>query len=267
MKKTAAKPVRLAQQLDKAVDRIMTDRETRLSRADSRIAAILRVAADLRDLPREDFKARLKAELISGDRPQRASGKEEPAMVKSIPEGFHSITPYLVTNGAAKLIEFLKNAFGAEEIFRVPRGAKIAHAQLKIDDSMIEVADAIDKYQPNPTAIWLFVKNSDAVYARALKAGATSIHEPTDQDYGDREASVKDPFGNHWYIATHRADAEPLPDGMHNVTPYLHPKGTAKVIDFLKQAFDAEEVFRAQDSGRHDPSCEDSDRRLDHRDG
>lgn len=80
---------------------------------------------------------------------------------------------------------------------RVPRGNEIAHAQLKIEDSMIEVADAIDEYQPNPTAIWLFVKDADAVYASALKAGAASLHEPTDQDYGDREASVKDPFGNH----------------------------------------------------------------------
>jgi uncharacterized glyoxalase superfamily protein PhnB len=112
---------------------------------------------------------------------------------------------------------------------------------------MIEVADAIKKYKPNPTAIWLFVSNADLVYARALKAGASSLHEPADQDYGDREASVKDPFGNHWYIAMHREDAEPLPEGVHTITPYLHPKGAAKVIDFMKQAFGAEEIFRAQD--------------------
>jgi uncharacterized glyoxalase superfamily protein PhnB len=137
---------------------------------------------------------------------------------------------------------------GTEEIFRVPRGDQIAHAQLKIEDSMIEVADAIDKYRPNPTAVWLFVTDCDAVYARALNAGATSLHEPVDQDYGDREASVKDPFGNHWYIATHREDAEPLPAEMHSLTPYLHPKGAPQVIDFLKGAFGAREVFRAQDS-------------------
>ena len=150
--------------------------------------------------------------------------------------------------GAQRFIEFLRHAFGAEEIFRVPRGDEIAHAQLKIENSMIEVADAIDKYQPNPTAIWLFVANADAVYARALQAGATSLREPTDQDYGEREASVVDPFGNHWYIATHREDAEPLPEGLHSITPYLHPKGAPKVIDFLTRAFGAEEVFRAQDS-------------------
>jgi PhnB protein len=163
------------------------------------------------------------------------------------PAGYHSVTPYLQVKGAAKMIDFLKNAFGAEEIFRVPQGDQIGHAQLKIEDSMIEVADAVDKYQPNPTAIWLHVKDSDATYARALRAGASSLHEPVDQDYGDREASVKDPFGNYWYIGTHRADAEPLPKEMQSITPYLHPKGAAALIDFVKRAFDADEVERHQD--------------------
>ncbi len=102
--------------------------------------------------------------------PARRNLATEPA---GAPEGYHSITPYLQVTAPSKLIEFLRDAFGAEEIFRVPRGDEIAHAQLKIEDSMIEVADAIDKYQPNPTAIWLFVKDADATYARALKAGAT----------------------------------------------------------------------------------------------
>jgi PhnB protein len=180
---------------------------------------------------------------------EMASGTpEKPATeVVGAPEGFHSVTPYLQVKGAAKLIEFLRDAFGAEEIFRVPRGDQIAHAQLKIEDSMIEIADAIDKYQPNPTAIWLHVKDTDATYARALKAGASSLHEPMDQDYGERSASVKDPFGNYWYIATHGADAEPVPKGFHSITPYLHPKNAPPVIDFLKRAFDAEEIERHQD--------------------
>jgi PhnB protein len=180
---------------------------------------------------------------------EMASGTpEKPATeVVGAPEGFHSVTPYLQVKGAAKLIEFLRDAFGAEEIFRVPRGDQIAHAQLKIEDSMIEIADAIDKYQPNPTAIWLHVKDTDATYARALKAGASSLHEPMDQDYGERSASVKDPFGNYWYIATHGADAEPVPKGFHSITPYLHPKSAPPVIDFLKRAFDAEEIERHQD--------------------
>jgi PhnB protein len=189
-----------------------------------------------------------RAEAWMNEMRTTSSGATQSARPAGAPEGYHSITPYLQVKGAQRFIEFLIDAFGAEEIFRVPRGNQIAHAQLKIEESMIEVADAIDKYQPNPTAIWLFVADADTSYARALKAGATSLREPADQDYGDREASVKDPFGNHWYIATHRVDAEPLPAGMHSITPYLHPKGAPKVIDFLRQAFGAEEVFRAQDS-------------------
>jgi PhnB protein len=180
---------------------------------------------------------------------QAATLRRQPAaQPEGAPEGYHSITPYLQVKGAHRLMEFLKDAFGAEEILRIQRGDEVAHAQLKIRHSMIEVADTIDKYEPNSTAIWLFVSDCDAVYARALKAGATSLRGPTDQDYGDREASVKDPFGNHWYIATHRADAEPLPEGMHTIVPYLHPAGTPKVIEFLRRAFGAEEVFRAQDA-------------------
>jgi PhnB protein len=204
------------------------------------------VSTHKEDLSSEEISVR--AEAWMSEMRTGAPQEKPPAPPAGAPEGYHSITPYLQVEGAQRLIQFLKEAFGAEEIFRVPREDQIAHAQLKIEQSMIEVADAIDKYLPSPTAIWLFVADADAAYARALRAGATSLHEPVDQDYGDREASVKDPFGNHWYIATHRADAEPLPEGMRNITPYLHPKGAPQVIDFLKRAFGAEEVFREQDS-------------------
>jgi len=192
-----------------------------------------------------DEMSRRVAEWMKG---MKSAPPPKPAsQPEGAPEGYHSITPYLQVKGATKMIEFLKKAFGAEEIFHVPRGEQIAHAQLKIEDSMIEVADAIDKYQPNATAIWLHVKDADATYERALRAGAASLHEPVDQDYGDREASVKDPFGNYWYIGTHHADAERLPREMHSITPYLHPKGAPAVIDFLKRAFNAEEIERHQD--------------------
>jgi uncharacterized glyoxalase superfamily protein PhnB len=237
----------LTEQLDKAIEKIMSDRESKPPRVNSRITGIVRIASELRDLPREEFRVKLKRDLVSSAAEASAPGNRL-AHASGAPEGYRSITPYLQVKDAQGLIEFLKNAFDAEELLRVPRGAQIGHAQLRIENSMIETADAIGKYQPAPTAIWLFAKDCDSVYARALKAGAASIHEPRDQDYGDREASVKDPFGNHWYIATHRADAEPLPEEMRNITPYLHPKGTAQVIDFLKRAFGAEEIFRAQNS-------------------
>ncbi len=206
------------------------------------------VASHIEDVSPAEMNRRMEAYVR--EEAAKAARKPEPAIVRPIPAGFHSITPYLQVNGASRLIDFLERAFDAEEVVRVtrPDGA-IAHAQVRIEDSNIELADATEEFKPNPTAIWLFVTDADAAYERALKAGASSIHEPVDQEYGDREASVKDPFGNHWYIATHRPDAEPLPQGMHSVTPYLHPRGTPKLIDFLKRAFGAEEVFRAQSEG------------------
>jgi PhnB protein len=176
-----------------------------------------------------------------------AAREEAPAMaVKPVPEGFHSITPYLHVSDAARLIDFLKRAFGAEEVVRVPGpDGKIRHAQMKVSGSMIELADAPEK----PTAIWLFVHDADATYKRALAAGATSIHAPMDQDYGNREASVKDPFGNHWYIATPLPDAQPWPEELRTVTPYIHPIGAAKLINFMKDAFDAEVLARHEGGG------------------
>lgn len=94
----------------------------------------------------------------------------------------------------------------------------------------------------------LYVSDADAVYQRALLAGATSLHPPVEQDYGDREASVKDPFGNFWYIATHKGENY-LPPGFKAVTPFLHPKGAPQFIEFMKSAFGAEEVSRYESAG------------------
>ena len=166
------------------------------------------------------------------------------AAVKAVREGFHSITPYVVAQGAAKLIDFMKQAFGAEEVFRMPRpDGMIAHAEVRIGDSMVEVADGTDTHKPAPVSLHLYVSDADAIYRRAMEAGGTSMHEPVDQEYGDREAGVKDASGNHWYIATHKG-AHYIPEGLRSVTPYLHPHGTAKLIEFLKQAFGAEEDAR-----------------------
>ena len=95
---------------------------------------------------------------------------------------------------------------------------------------------------PNPASLHLYVPDVDAAYERALDAGATSLMGPTDQEYGDRDAAIKDVGGNHWYIGTHKG-AQFLPEGTDNLMPYLHPRGAPKMINFLKQAFGAEEVF------------------------
>ena len=130
--------------------------------------------------------------------------------VKPIPDGYSSVTPYLVVQGVAQLIDFLKQAFEATETERLtrPDGA-IAHAEVRIGDSIVMMGEATDVFKPMPANIHLYVNDADAIYKRALRAGATSQQEPGDQFYGDRTAAVKDQFGNHWYIATHREDVPP----------------------------------------------------------
>ena len=122
-------------------------------------------------------------------------------------EGAPDVQPCLHPLRAEPVINFLKRAFGAEEIARYasPDGV-IHHASIKIGDSYMEMGEAHGKYQPMPAMFYLYVPDCDAVYRRALAAGATSISEPKDQTYGDRSGGVKDMFGNQWYIATHVKD-------------------------------------------------------------
>jgi len=127
--------------------------------------------------------------------------------VKAMREGFHTITPYLIVQEAGNLIEFVKQAFGATELFRDTGSAGGIHAEVRIGDSMLMIGgDGAWHGEPSPAALYLYMEDVDSVYQRALQAGATSITEPADQPYGDRTAGVKDAFGNVWYIATHKED-------------------------------------------------------------
>ena len=131
--------------------------------------------------------------------------------VKPIPEGYHTITPYLVVDGAEKIIAFVKEAFGAKIEFgpmKRPDG-KVMHAELKIGDSRVMISDSNERAKANTSMLHLYVPNVDAVYQKALKAGGTSVMEPQDQFYGDRTGGVTDPAGNHWHIATHIEDVTP----------------------------------------------------------
>jgi PhnB protein len=130
--------------------------------------------------------------------------------VNPIPQGFHSVTPYLVVREVPKLLDFLKQVFRAQEIMRMPTpDGTIMHAEVRIGDSPIMMGEARGDHKPMPGSIYLYVDNTDATYQRALQAGATSLMEPADQFYGDRSASVVDPVGNHWFIATHIEDVQP----------------------------------------------------------
>jgi PhnB protein len=127
--------------------------------------------------------------------------------VKPIPDGYHSVTPYLMVKNAAGLLAFLEKAFGAIETEKMtgPNGA-IMHAEVKIGDSRVMLAEAQGQWQPMASSIYLYVPDSDATYSQALAAGATSVMEPMDQFYGDRHGGVMDQFGNIWWIATHVED-------------------------------------------------------------
>ncbi len=135
--------------------------------------------------------------------------------VKPVPEGYHTATPYLVVRGAAKAIEFYKNAFGATELMRMagPNGG-IMHSELKIGDSIIMMSDEDPKrgirgpesLGGSPMSLYLYVDDCDKVFNQAVGAGATATTPLKDQFYGDRSGAIKDPFGHSWHIATHKED-------------------------------------------------------------
>lgn len=124
-----------------------------------------------------------------------------------IPEGYTTITPYLIVEGAEKLIEFIENVFDGTIVMKMPdeRG-KIGHAEMKIGDSMLMIADAGEEWKPTQAMLHLYVEDTDAIYQKALDAGAIPVKEPADQFYGDRSSAVKDAFGNFWGISTHIED-------------------------------------------------------------
>ncbi len=137
---------------------------------------------------------------------------------KPIPDGYHTATPYLIVNDAAQAIEFYKEAFGATELLRMAKpDGKIGHAEIRIDDSTIMLADEFPEmgarspqsFGGSPVSIFLYVENVDAVFAQTVAAGAVVQRPVADQFYGDRMGGVKDPFGHAWYIATHVEDVSP----------------------------------------------------------
>lgn len=160
--------------------------------------------------------------------------------VDPIPKGFHSVTTYLVCPGVPRLLDFLKQAFGAQETIRTNRpDGSVSHAAVKIGDSMVEMGEPMEPGKAMTAALHYYVEDADSVYRRALKAGGTSLYEPTDQEYGDREAGVKDPSGNDWYIATHKTGTSYVPEGLRDVNTGFSVAGCAQFLEFLTRAFEA----------------------------
>jgi PhnB protein len=133
--------------------------------------------------------------------------------MNAIPDGYHSLTPHLFVDGGAAALEFYERAFGAEIVRRLVMGDRIMFAEVRVGDSLFTLADEIPEHgrAPDPEALvssWitLYTEDVDAVYARAVEAGATAINEPADQFHGDRAGSLRDPFGHRWALATHTED-------------------------------------------------------------
>lgn len=139
-------------------------------------------------------------------------------MTKPIPEGYHTVTPYLIVSGASDAIEFYKKAFGATELFRFPApDGKIGHAEIKIGDSPIMLADEYpdmgykgpQSLGGSPVSIMIYVEDVDTVFDRAVASGASVKEAVSDKFYGDRLGTLTDPFGHVWHVSTHKEDITP----------------------------------------------------------
>ena len=160
--------------------------------------------------------------------------------------GFSTVTPYIAVREAYEVIEFIKRVFDAEgQIHGIGSEGGI-HSEYKIGDSMLMIGGGETwRGESRPGSIHVYVADVDEVYERALQAGATSLHQPADQAYGERSAAFRDVGGNHWYPATYKG-AHYVPEGLPNLMAYLHPRGAAKQLEFLRRALGAEELFRGE---------------------
>ena len=258
----------LIEQLDQAIEAMLARADAKLLKVDPSLAPLLRVAADLRDLPREGFKARLRDELEG--RKSMATVAEPLAAVRQ------TATARLTVRDAAKAIEFYKRAFGAQETLRLNDSGKVGHAEIMIGGSTITLSDEFPEYGAfspqtlggSTVKIKLMVENVDEFARQAVEAGAKIERPIQDQFYGERSGQISDPFGYTWIVATQkeavsaeemqrRLDAlmkpaepkmpgvDPIRKGFHTVTPYLSAPDGAALLDFAKNVFGAEEMFRA----------------------
>lgn len=261
------------EQLNKAVEAMLSRSDGKAPKVAAGIAPLLRIAADLRRLPRESFKSRLKAEL---EGKKHMSTVAEPVAAVRV-----TASPRLAFRDAAKAIEFYTRALGAKESFRFEIGGSIPHAEIMIGDSIIDVTDewpeggrfSAETLGHSPVSLVIQVPDVDAFAERAMGAGMKVIRPLKDQFYGRRDVTLEDPFGYQWTGVTvieemsveemHRRmqgmtkgpeggqmpekkkSVNPIPSGYHTVTPYLVAQDANAVIDFVKATFGGEEIFRS----------------------
>jgi PhnB protein len=264
------------EQLNQAVDVMLAQKDGKFPKRDVNVEPLVRLAADLRDLPRQSFKTRLKTELIEG-RKKMATAE----MVVASRSTRNDAIPNLAFKDVAKAIEFYKKAFGAVELFRFEAGGSIPHAEIQIGDTVIGLRDewpeggrfGAETWGHSPVSFRIHVKDVDSFAARAVAAGLKVTAPITDQFYGYREGNFVDPFGYAWNIATVKEEmsveemhrrmegltkgpeggqistkdelkVDPVPRGFRMVSPYLVAADGPALLDFASKAFGAEELFR-----------------------
>jgi uncharacterized glyoxalase superfamily protein PhnB len=232
----------LDDRVDEMVDTILSGGDATAALSDAELAPLARVAAELRHYADPEFKRRLRALL-------RRRTAMSALVATSIRPGFTTITPYVRVNEGG-LVDFLVHAFGGEETYSARGGAGGMHREVRVGSSMIMIGEGTEGTIPiRPAAFHIFVEDVDATFERTLAAGATSLGTPENRPYGERAGFVRDPFGNHWYIATHLGWSH-VPEGLRTVTPFLHTRTAARLIEFVTNAFGAEEEGRHEAEGR-----------------
>jgi PhnB protein len=269
----------LIEQLDQAVTRLLAAPAVAVQSADPDLLPLLHIAAELRRLPREDFKARLKTDLER--RLSMATTTEPVAAVRTV------ASPRLTFKDAAKAIEFYKSAFGAKETFRFENEKGIGHAEIMIGDSVIMLAEEWPeggRFSPetlgsSPVTMALRVPDVDAFAEHAVSAGAKLQGAIADQFYGRRDATLLDPFGYTWSVSTVKEEmsvdemhrrframmkegqakkpaVEPVPKGYSTLTTYLVVQDVDALISFMTKTFDAKETFRGGPGSEGGLHCE-----------
>jgi PhnB protein len=227
-------------QLDQAITDILKNRNVTPASVEASLADLLIIARDLSAMPGPGFKARLRSEL---ERNAFMGTK-----TVQFREGFRTVTPYIFIPEAEELIVFLRQVFGALETGRSTHGSGAIHAELRIGDSMVMIGGGPAYKGPRkPMTLRVLAANSDEVYGRALEAGAESTLEMT-ENYGERFGCVRDRFGNQWIISTQIGPS--YAEGLeHSITTFIKVRGASKLIDFMKRAFGASELMRAEGPG------------------
>ncbi|HKS68009.1 MAG TPA: VOC family protein [Candidatus Acidoferrales bacterium] len=261
-----------AEQLDSLVDAILANPRAALPGADPELAGLMQTVSGLRGLPRGDFKDRLKSEF-EGRKPMSASAKQ-------VPETRATASPRLTFKDAAKAIEFYTRALGARENFRFEAGGHIAHAEIAVGNSVLNIAEewpeggrfSAETLGNSPVWMSLRVTDVDAFTQRAVAEGMIVKRPIQNQFYGHRDVLLADPFGYTWGVYTvkeemsveemhrrmqgmmaegrqpaseERPKVNPVPEGFRTVQPYMVAADAEALLEFAKKAFGAEETFRA----------------------